>query len=77
MENIKQWILLDYLKHPIAVKIRGRLSESVKSIEPHAVQLGQYLQKQGNLLLKYIEGPVYDKTVEMAEQVGEQTVRNR
>jgi hypothetical protein len=39
------------------------------NIEPYAIKLGQYLQKQWNLLLKYIEGPVYDKSIEIAEQV--------
>ena len=39
------------------------------NIEPYAVKLGQYLQKQWNVLLKYIEGPVYDKSIEIAEQV--------
>lgn len=43
--------------------------KTMTDIEPYAVQFGQYLQKQWTLLLKYIEGPVYDKTVEMAEQV--------
>jgi len=39
------------------------------NIEPYAIKLGQYLQKQWALILKYIEGPVYDKTVEIAEQI--------
>ena len=38
-------------------------------IEPYAIQFGQYLQKQWSLLLKYIEGPFYDKSVEIVEQV--------
>jgi hypothetical protein len=41
----------------------------VTNIEPYAIKLGQHLQKQWNLLLKYIEGPIYDKTIEIAEQV--------
>ncbi|CAF4354407.1 unnamed protein product, partial [Adineta steineri] len=39
------------------------------NMEPYVIKFGQYLQKQWNLLLTYIEGPIYDKTVEIAEQV--------
>ena len=42
---------------------------TVQTLEPYAIQSGKYIQKQWNLLLKYIEGPVYDKSVEIAEQV--------
>lgn len=42
---------------------------TMTNIEPYAIKLGQYLQKQWSLLLKYIEGPVYDKSVEIAEQI--------
>ncbi|CAF1295956.1 unnamed protein product [Adineta steineri] len=39
------------------------------NMEPYVIKFGQYLQKQWNLLLTYIEGPIYDKTVEIAEQI--------
>jgi hypothetical protein len=39
------------------------------NIEPYVIKLGQNIQKQWNSLLKYIEGPVYDKSIEIAEQV--------
>ena len=42
---------------------------TITKLEPYAVQLGQDFRKRWFLLLKYIEGPVYDKTVEVAEQV--------
>jgi hypothetical protein len=42
---------------------------TITNIEPYAIKFGQYLQKQWNILLKYIEGPIYDKTIEIAEQV--------
>jgi len=41
----------------------------VTNIEPYAVKLGQYIQKQWNLLLKYIEGPIADKAIEIVEQI--------
>lgn len=67
--NILYLNTVDYLKHPVAIQMKGRLSAATKNIEPYAIQLGQYLQKQWNLLLKYIEGPVYDTSVEIAEHV--------
>jgi hypothetical protein len=42
---------------------------TINNLEPYAIKFGQYLQKQWNLLVKYIEGPVYDKSIEIAEQV--------
>jgi len=39
------------------------------NLEPHVIKFGQTIQIQWNILLKYVEGPVYDKTIEIAEQV--------
>lgn len=47
----------------------GYLRTTITNIEPYAVKSGQYIQKQWTLLLKYIEGPIYDKCYEIAEQV--------
>ncbi|CAF5217301.1 unnamed protein product, partial [Rotaria magnacalcarata] len=44
------------------------LRSTMANIEPYAIQYGQYIQKQWNHLLKHIEGPIYDKSVEIAEQ---------
>jgi hypothetical protein len=38
-------------------------------VGPYAIKLGQHFRKQWTMLLKYIEGPVYDKSIEIAEQV--------
>lgn len=45
------------------------LRTTLVNLEPYAIKLGQYLQKQWNLILKYIEGPAYDKTIEITEQL--------
>ncbi|UJR27775.1 hypothetical protein I4U23_009047 [Adineta vaga] len=45
------------------------LRTSLIKMEPYIIQFGQYIQKQWTLLLKYIEGPVYDKSIEIAEQI--------
>jgi hypothetical protein len=45
------------------------LRSGVAQIEPYAIKVGQHLQQQWALLLKYVEGPVYDKTIEIAEQI--------
>ncbi|CAF2905322.1 unnamed protein product [Rotaria sp. Silwood2] len=85
------YLLEDYLKHPTAIIIKERLSDTYKetrklsllslkygeeflrstmtNIEPYAIKFGQYLQKQSAFLLKYIEGPIYDKSIEIAEQI--------
>ncbi|CAF0734833.1 unnamed protein product [Rotaria sordida] len=45
------------------------LRSTMTNIEPYAIKFGQYLQKQWAFLLKYIEGPIYDKSIEIAEQI--------
>ncbi|CAF3328330.1 unnamed protein product [Rotaria socialis] len=45
------------------------LRSTMANIEPYAIQYGQYIQKQWNHLLKHIEGPIYDKSAEIAEQI--------
>ncbi|CAF1021461.1 unnamed protein product, partial [Adineta ricciae] len=45
------------------------IRSSLTKMEPYIIQFGHYLQKQWTLLLKYIEGPVYDKSIELAEQI--------
>jgi len=47
---------------------------TITNLKPYAIQFGQYLEKQCNFLLKYIEGPVYDKSVEIAEQIQRLTI---
>lgn len=42
---------------------------TMRTLEPYAIQSSKYIQKQWNVILKYIEGPVYDKSVEIAEQI--------
>lgn len=42
---------------------------TLTKLEPIVIQLGQDLKKRWFLLMKYIEGPVYDKSIEVAEQV--------
>ncbi|CAF3980141.1 unnamed protein product, partial [Rotaria sp. Silwood1] len=44
------------------------LRSTMTNIEPYAIKFGQYLQKQWAFVLKYIEGPIYDKSIEIAEQ---------
>ena len=75
--NVQYLNIVDYLKHPVAIQVKERLSAATKNIEPYAVQVGQHLQKQWNFLLKYIEGPVYDTSVEIAEQVSRRIVHTR
>ena len=43
--------------------------DAVTKIEPIAIEFAQYVRQQWTLLLKYIEGPVYAKTIEITEQV--------
>ncbi|CAF3434189.1 unnamed protein product [Rotaria sp. Silwood1] len=45
------------------------LRSTMTNIEPYAIKFGQYLQKQWAFVLKYIEGPIYDKSIEIAEQI--------
>jgi len=47
---------------------------TIANVEPYAIQFNKYLQKQWNVLLKYVEGPIYDKSVEIAEQIQRLTI---
>jgi hypothetical protein len=90
------YLLEDYLKHPMAIVVKERLSNGYKetkkltesslkyaeeyirttliNLEPYIIKLGQYIQKQWNSLVKYIEGPIYDKSIEIAEQIQRLTI---
>lgn len=46
--NVQYLSIVDYLKHPVAIQVKERLSAATKNIEPYAIQLGQHLQKQWN-----------------------------
>lgn len=54
----------------LSIKYADQYTRStIKTIEPYAIQSSKYVQKQWNFVLKYIEGPIYDKTVEIAEEI--------
>ena len=42
---------------------------TITNIQPYVIEFGHYIQKQWTSLQKYIEGPIYDKSIEIAEQV--------